>query len=275
MSANNPHYGSLSLDGRIAIVTGGGNGMGERSSHTLAARGAKVVILEIDAGNAERVVNAIAAEGGEAEFISADATNEDEITEALQTVMAHHGRIDVLNNNAAALGLTGEDFAVDDTSFEVFMDTLRANVGGPFLMTQKVIPFMLENGGGSIVNIASVSGLIGEPNLTAYGVSKAGVIQLTRAIATQYGPRGIRCNAIAPSYVTTPNNEMYAPPELSKAYLHCTPTNRLSEPQDIAEVVAFLASDSSRQINGHLLPVDGGLIAATAVNAALRESLKD
>lgn len=275
MSTSNLYPDSLRLDGRVAIVTGGGNGMGERNSHTLAARGAKVVILELDADNAQRVVDAIVAEGGEAEFLLADATKEDEITEALRTVTGRHGRIDVLNNNAAALGLTAEDFAVDDTSLDIFMGTLRANVGGPFLMSQKVIPIMLENGGGSIVNIASVSGMFGEPNLTAYGVSKAGVIQLTRAIATQYGSRGIRCNAIAPSYVTTRNNEMYAPPELSKAYLQCTPTGRLSEPQDIAEVVAFLASDSARQLNGHILPVDGGLVSATAVNTALRESLKD
>ncbi|MGK0741909.1 SDR family NAD(P)-dependent oxidoreductase [Leucobacter sp. Z1108] len=274
MSSSTKGPNTLALDERIAIVTGGGNGIGERSAHTLASRGAQVIVLDPDVANAQRVVDDITKQGGRAELIGTDATNEDEVQAALEVIVQRHGRIDILNNNAAVLALTTGDLSVIDTPHDHFIEALRANLGGPYLMCHHVIPIMLRNGGGSIVNIASVSGMFGEPNLTAYGIAKAGVIQLTRAIAAQFGPQGIRCNAVAPSYVTTPNNEIYAPPELSEAYLRCTPTGRLSAPQDIAEVVAFLASESARQINGHTLPVDGGLVAATSVTEELRESLR-
>ncbi|MBL5974733.1 MAG: SDR family oxidoreductase [Candidatus Leucobacter sulfamidivorax] len=273
MSSSYTPPASIGLEGRVALVTGGANGMGEQASRTLASRGASVVILDPDAENAQRVVDAISADQGHAEFLPTDVTDENAIREALDAVVRKHGRIDILDNNAAVLSLTRGDGTILDTPYSQFMDSLRANLGGPFLMSKHVVPIMLSNGGGSIINIASLSGMLGELNLTAYGVTKAGVLQLTRAIATQFGGRGIRCNAIAPSYVTTPNNKNYSPQEVADIYQRHTPTSTLVSPQDIAEVVAFLASDAARQINGHIIPVDGGLTAASSVTADFREFL--
>jgi len=261
---------AVSLTDRVAIVTGGGNGMGERTAHTLSARGATVVIADLDEANGARVASAIAAEGGHALFVRTDATDEGSVRDLVVATKREFGGIDILDNNAAALGLTRVDGAVLETSFDTFQATLRANVGGPFLMCQQVIPEMLARGGGSIINITSVSALAGELALTAYGVSKAAVAQLTRAIATQYGPQGIRCNSVAPSYVSTPNNAVLSTSEIEQAYLRHTLTARTVSPQEVAEVVAFLASDAARQINGHLIPVDGGMRAGAHTVADLR-----
>ncbi|MBO1901433.1 SDR family oxidoreductase [Leucobacter weissii] len=265
--------GSQTLEGRVAIVTGGGNGMGECTAATLAARGAQVVILDPDVENARRVVDHIVENGGRAEFHPTDVTDEEAIRDAIDRIVSRHGRIDVLDNNAAVLSLTRGDGTVLDTSHDLFMRSLGANLGGPFLMSKHVIPVMLRSGGGSIVNIASLSGILGELNLTAYGVTKAGVLQLTRAIATQFGGKGIRCNAVAPSYVTTSNNRNYSPQEVADAYLRNTPSGELVAPQDVAEAVAFLASDAARQINGHVIPVDGGLVAASPVTPDYRDAM--
>lgn len=264
---------SLTLEGRVAVVTGGGNGMGERAAHTLAARGATVVIIDRDPGNGQRVADAVTAEGGTIEFIHADVAVEAEIAQFVADIEQKHGRIDVLDNNAAALELTATDGNVVDTSLDTFLKTLAADVAGPFLVSKYVIPVMLKNGGGSIINMASVSGFAGELTLTSYGVAKAGVMQLTRATATQYGHLGIRCNAIAPSYVSTANNNEYAPPQLEGIYERQTSTGAVVDPQQIADVVGFLASDASRQINGHVIPVDGGFVAAASIVPDFRDQL--
>jgi NAD(P)-dependent dehydrogenase (short-subunit alcohol dehydrogenase family) len=264
---------ALTLEGRVAIVTGGGNGMGERAAHTLAARGAAVIIIDRDPANGTRVADAIAADGGTVEYIHADVTVEDDIRQFVTAIEAKYGRIDVLDNNAAALELTATDGNVVDTSLETFTKTLAADVGGPFLVSKHVIPVMLKNGGGSIINMSSLSGLGGELTLTSYGVAKAGVMQLTRATATQYGHLGIRCNSIAPSYVSTANNNQYAPPQLEGIYERQTPSASVVDPQQVADVVAFLASDASRQINGHVIPVDGGFVAASSIVPDFRDQL--
>lgn len=270
MADAQPIAHSLSLTDRVAIVTGGGNGMGERTVHTLAERGAAVVVADLDKVNGGRVASDVIAAGGRALFVHADATDEESVRNLIAATRREFGGIDILDNNAAALGLTRSDGAVLDTTVETFQATLRANVGGPFLMCKLVIPEMLERGGGSIINMTSVSALAGELGLTAYGVSKAAVAQLTRAIATQYGPAGIRCNSVAPSYVSTRNNATSSPPEVEHAYLRQTPTGRIVSPQEVAEVVAFLASGAASQINGQLIPVDGGMRAAASTVADLR-----
>lgn len=261
------------LDGKIVVVTGGANGMGERTSHIVASRGATVIILDPDVENSNRVVRAIESEGGLAETYPADVTDEGAIQEVVEKIVSKHGKIDVLDNNAAVLSLTKGDGTLFDTGYQQFLDSLRLNLGGPFLMCKQVLPVMIENGGGSVINIASLSGVVGEFNLTAYGATKAAVIQLTRSIATQFAERGIRCNAVAPSYVTTPNNKNYSPQEVADAYQRNTPSKVLVEPDDIGEVVAFLASEASKAINGHLIPVDNGLMAASPVTADFREAM--
>lgn len=262
-----------SLEGRVALVTGGGNGIGERSAITLAAHGASVVIVDIDRQNGERVVDLIKSAGGTAALVHENCVKPDSVREIFDRTVQLFGRLDILDNNAAALELTARDKSVVETDYELFTETLQANVAGTFLMCQHAIPLMQRTGGGRIVNIASVSGMFGEPTLTAYGVSKAAVIQLTRIVATQYGATGIRCNAIAPSYVTTPNNAMYAPAYLQDVYRRYTPTDRLDSPQDIANVVAFLASDAAAQINGQIIAVDGGFVGASPIAPALVEGI--
>jgi NAD(P)-dependent dehydrogenase (short-subunit alcohol dehydrogenase family) len=260
------------LRGRVAVVTGGANGMGERVAHTLAARGAHVVILDRDASRGPKVNDAITTAGGSAEYACMDVTVESEIANVVKDIIARHGRIDILDNNAAALDLVPQDGDVVSTDPAIFEATMRANVLGPLLMSRAVIPHMVEQGGGSIVNMASISGAAGEMLMTSYGISKAGVMQLTRAIATQYGRQRIRCNAIAPSYVTTPNNEIFAPPGFPEIYKRSTPLPRLASPQDIAEVVAFLASDAAAMVSGQVIIVDGALMAASAIVPDFRDS---
>jgi NAD(P)-dependent dehydrogenase (short-subunit alcohol dehydrogenase family) len=153
---------------------------------------------------------------------------------------------------------------------DIFMETMRRNALGPFLCSKYVIPLMLEQGSGSIINMASVSGMAGETGLSAYGMSKAAVIQLTRAVAVQYGKRGVRCNAVAPALVLTRNVIEHMPPQYKHVYSRHILTPHVSPPQDIADVVAFLASDRSRSMTGHVIPVDGGIEAASPIVADMR-----
>jgi len=259
------------LAGRVAIVTGAANGMGERAAHTLAARGATVVIADKDADRAPLVEKEIKAEGGDALAVVTDVSDEKQVRALVDTVVERFGRIDFLDNNAAALELTGQDPDVIGLDPAVFLGTMRGNVFAPFLCCKYVLPVMLERGGGSIVNMASVSGMAGELTLTAYGISKAAVIQLTRAVATQYGKHGIRCNAIAPAYVRTRNNEIYAPPELAGIYARNMATASVADPQDIADLVGYLASDESRLITGQVIPVDGGITGSSPIVADYRD----
>ncbi|WP_169988464.1 SDR family NAD(P)-dependent oxidoreductase [Microbispora sp. H10836] len=258
------------FDGRVAIVTGGANGMGEQVAHTLAAEGATVIIADRDAERAHLVELEIREAGGDAHAVVVDVSEENQVKDLVDKVITRFGRIDVLDNNAAALELTAEDPDVVALDSAVFMDTMRGNVLGPFLCCKYVIPVMLSQGGGSIINMASVSGMAGETSLTAYGISKAAVIQLTRAVATQYGKQRVRCNAIAPALVMTRNTSEWMPKEFKDIYLRNSLTPYVGEPQDVANVVVFLASDKARYMTGHVIPVDGGIKAASPIVADRR-----
>lgn len=253
------------LDGKIVVVTGGANGMGEREAHTFAELGATVVIADRDAERTPLVESEIHERGGDAWGVVMDLRDEDQVRRLVADVRERYGRVDVLDNNAAALELTGRDLDVVSLGSEVFLESLRSDLLPAFLMSKYTIPVMLEQGAGSIVNIASVSGMLGETTLTAYGIAKAGVIQLTRATATQYSKRGIRCNAVAPAYVSTPNNAKYAPPELGNIYERAMSTPTVVPMQRVADVVAFLASDEAQYVTGHVVPVDGGLVGASPI----------
>lgn len=256
--------------GRVVIVTGGADGMGEATVHTFARAGAVVVIADRNAERAALVEAQVREAGGDAHAIVTDVREPEQVEALVSQVRARWGRIDVLDNNAAALELTVDDPGVLDLEPGVVMETLRGNVFAAYLTTRAVLPAMLDRGRGAIVNIASVSGLAGELGLSAYGISKAALIQLTRAVATQHGRHGICCNAVAPAYVTTRNNATYAPPELAEIYARNASAPQVAAPQDIADAVFFLASDEARMITGHVLPVDGGLVASSSIVADSR-----
>jgi NAD(P)-dependent dehydrogenase (short-subunit alcohol dehydrogenase family) len=148
------------------------------------------------------------------------------------------------------------------------VQTIRVNLLGPFFMCKHVLPHMVAAGHGPIINMTSISGLIAEPGLTAYGMSKGGVVQLTRSVASQYGKAGIRCNAVAPSIVLTRNMREYGLEWFPDAYLRHTMTPWVSEPDDVANVVVFLASDQARSMTGHVLRVDGGMTAEPSGSTA-------
>lgn len=258
------------FSGRVAIVTGGANGMGEATAHTFASRGATVVIADKDTERSPLVESEIRAAGGDAHSIVTDIREQDQVVALVEQVKERWGRIDAVDNNAAGLDLTANDPDLLGLEADHLMETLRANVLGMFLVTKAVLPTMLEQSKGSIVNMASVSGMAGESSLSAYGISKAAVIQFTRQIAVQYGKQGIRANAIAPAFVNTRNNKEYASQEFADVYLRHMLSTGGAEPQDIANVVVFLSSDEAALINGHVVPVDGGITEVSPIVADVR-----
>jgi NAD(P)-dependent dehydrogenase (short-subunit alcohol dehydrogenase family) len=259
------------VEGRIALVTGGAAGIGRATARTLAREGATVVIADIDVDGAKRVAAEVGEEiGGEAEAVHFDATDAESIEALVDTVIAKHGRIDVIHNNAALVGPDAwfTDGSVIDTSLEMWDRAFATNVRSIFLMCKFALPHMVRNGGGSIINMASVGGLRGSPALTAYGTTKAAVVGLTRFVAAQHGKDGVRCNAIAPGVIRT-QQLLDAVPELPVRALEGVASPRVGEPEDIANMVLFLASAESAFVNGETYRVDGGAMATAPANRTL------
>ena len=251
------------LVGKVAVVTGAASGIGRATALALAREGAGVVVADLSLDGAERVVAEIAAAGGRAAAQRADVADEASVAAMVDAAVARFGGLDVLHNNAAAsdaatIGADGEVTALDVATWD---RAFAVNLRGPMLGCKHAIPRMLARGGGSIVNTTSVAGLTGDVARTAYGCSKAGLEMLTRYVATQYGRRGVRCNAIAPGVISTPALVANVPPEQIAVYEGNTPSPRLGSPDDIAAAVVFLASDASAFVNGQTLLVDGGLMA--------------
>jgi len=252
-----------SLNGRVAIVTGSASGIGQAVVRTLADRGASVVVADINGPGAERVAAGIVADGGAARAWTVDVAQPDQIRAMVDGALSDFGRVDILHNNAMAgspldLDVVNLDLGAWDLAMSV-------NLRGYLLGCRAVLPHMLERGSGVIVNTSSNSGLSGDLTRTAYGVSKAGVNALTMYVATQYGRRGIRCNAVSPGLVMTPAMEaaeaLSAQDREIYQLSHLTP--RFAYPADIAGYVAFLVSDEAEMINGQILCIDGGMLAHT------------
>ena len=258
------------LRGKVAIITGGANGMGEHVARTLAELGSRVVIADIDVERASRVAAEIRADGGDAVSIPTDIGDEAQVKALVERVMGDYGRIDILDNNAAALELTAHDPDLVQLETDILEATLKVNVMGAYFCCKHVIPRMIECGGGSIINMGSVSGVSGEGSLTAYGISKGAIMQMTRAVAAQYGKQGIRCNSVAPGLVLTENTSMWMPQHLKGVYERHSMTPYVGQPQDIANLVVFLASDQSRYLTGQIYYADGGLRAALPTLADTR-----
>lgn len=254
------------LSDRVAIITGAGQGIGAEVAAVLGTRGATVILNDIMADRVEETAAALRAQGICAEASVFDLTDEDDISRAVSEIAARHGRIDIVHNNAAfqTNEQRARDLDVINLPADAWDKAFAVNARGPMLLCKHVLPTMIAGGGGSIIHSASGFGLLGEMTLTAYGASKAALINLGRFIATQYGKQGVRSNVIAIGFVLS-ENAIESTPQVVKDVLlahHLNP--ELGSPRDIANVVAFLASDESRFINGALIPVDGGFTAHQA-----------
>jgi NAD(P)-dependent dehydrogenase (short-subunit alcohol dehydrogenase family) len=249
------------LEGKVALVTGGGHGIGRASAVRLGSEGAKIAILDLRADAADETVALLEASGVEALAFTGDVSNEGDVTAAVGDVLKRFGRIDVLHSNAGVL-IPG---SVMSHTIEEWDRTFAVNVRGGFLLARAVVPSMLEHGGGSIIFTASVSGMIGERDSAAYDASKAAVINLTRQIAVQYARNGIRVNCICPGWVETGFNDPYlaqfSEAEVNEMVDAAVPLGRQATADDIAPCVAFLASEDAGYVTGHALVVDGGLVA--------------
>jgi len=251
------------LQGKVAIVTGAAQSIGREVAGLMAARGATAIVADIDLAGAERAAAAIRETGGKATAIGFDLTQEAQVANAVKSIAAEHGRIDIIHNNAAfqTESQRAKDLDVIHLDTDAWNLAMDVNARGPMLLCKHALPVMIAGGGGSIIHSASGFGLLGETTLTAYGASKAALINLSRFIATQYGKQGIRSNAIAIGFVLGETASQTTPQAVKDVLLahHLNP--ELGRPADIAHVVAFLASDEARFINGALIPVDGGFTA--------------
>ncbi len=251
------------LIGRVAIVTGGGGGIGGATARALAREGASVVVVDIDEEAAERVTQGIGEAGGAAVAFRADLSEEAEAASAVALATSRFGRLDVLHNNAA---LTDSDFltrdtAVPDLPLNVWERTMAVNLRSQMLTCKHAVPEMARGGGGSIINMSSGASLKGDRTRTAYGVSKAGVNALTMYVATSHGKQGIRVNTILPGLVITDAVRSHLDARTLAGLGKATLTPYVGQPDDIAGVVVFLASDESRYITGQMIAVDGGMSA--------------
>ena len=249
--------------GKVALVTGGAGGIGGATARALAHHGASVAVLDVDASGAERVAEAIRSSGGDALAVTADLADEAAVLGAIGTVVDRFGRLDVLHNNAA---LTDSDFLnrdtpVTDLDLEVWNRTLAVNLTSQMLTCKQAIPEMVRHGGGSIINLSSGASLKGDRTRTAYGVSKAGVNALTMYVATSHGKKNIRVNTIVPGLIITDAVRAHLNEDILSGLSRAILTTHLGEPDDIANLVIFLASDESRYITGQMISVDGGMSA--------------
>jgi NAD(P)-dependent dehydrogenase (short-subunit alcohol dehydrogenase family) len=249
------------LQGKVAIVTGAGAGIGRGIAERFAREGAAVFIAERDASSGESQARIISSMGGTAFFVQTDVASEAQVQAMTEQALDRCGKIDILCNNAAVL-LFQEETRAHELSNDTWERTMAVNLRGYWLTSKYVIPAMLRQGGGSIIHVASPTGFLGFPRLTAYSTSKGGVLGLMRAMAVDYAPDHIRVNAIVPGTIDTPMNapELSDPPTRAR-YAEMAPARRLGTPEDLAGIAVFLASDESDYCVGGIFTVDGGLTA--------------
>jgi 3-oxoacyl-[acyl-carrier protein] reductase len=251
------------LAGRVAIVTGGAQGIGRATALAMAGAGAAVVIVDRDGVGADIAASDVLAAGGESAAFCADVADGEAMREVIEECVRRFGRLDILDNNAAAFDeSTADDVDVVNTPIDVWDRTMAINVRGPFLACKYAIPKMLETTGrGCILNISSTSGFGGDVIYVAYSASKAALQALTRSIATSHGMRGIRCNAIATGLVLTEAAKQNVSDERLEAYRINRLVEREGTPEDIAALALFLVSDAAGYITGQTYLIDGGATA--------------
>jgi NAD(P)-dependent dehydrogenase (short-subunit alcohol dehydrogenase family) len=252
----------MRLDGKVAVITGGGSGMGKVACELFASEGAKVVVADVADEPGEATVAGIRDTGGEAVYVHADVASEDEARAMIDAAVERYGRLDVLYNNAGVM--LEADGSVDSTDETIWDLTLAVNVKGVAHGCKFGIPAMLASGGGAIVNVASFVAWMGAAtSQTAYTASKGAVLAMTREIAVEYARRGIRCNALCPGPIDTPLLAalLADPVQRQRRFVHI-PMGRLGRAEELAKAALFLASDDASFMTGASLIVDGGITAA-------------
>ncbi|WP_313634271.1 SDR family NAD(P)-dependent oxidoreductase [Massilia timonae] len=260
------------LEGRVAILTGAGNGLGAEAARVLAGHGAQVAIVDIDGDAARRVAAQIEDQGGQALAVPCDVSLEAEVRNMVETVVGCFGRVDILHNNAAVLSVEQRqrDRDVINMDVEAWDRAMAVNLRGAMLCSKYAIREMLKNGKGSVIFVTSGLGVQGDLSLSAYAASKAALIMLSRSVAAQYGKQGIRSNALQIGLAPAENAHSSMPAPLLDILRDNHLTPELGTPRQIADVVAFLASDESAFVTGTTLVADGGFGSHTPSLVAMK-----
>ncbi len=256
----------MKLQDKVAIVTGGGSGQGRAVSMLFAKEGASIAVADINEEGGLKTVDIITSAGGKATFVPCNVAKQDEVVRLIEKTLQTFGRVDILYNNAARNRPDSPiPEIVGEMPDEQWLETINTNLTGYYYTLKHVLPHMVKQGGGAIINVASTLGLGGSENQAAYSASKHGVMGLTKCTALDYGPKGIRVNAICPGAINTPrlmkHQNVYVGGDFAKRLGTNIPLRRIGEPEEIAKVALFLASDDSSFITGTMIPVDGGSAA--------------
>jgi NAD(P)-dependent dehydrogenase (short-subunit alcohol dehydrogenase family) len=249
------------LEGKVAVVTGGAGGIGAESARALAQCGASVVVADKDGSGAKVVADGISSNGAVALALEVDLADAAATESMVRLAVDTYGGIDILFNNGADTGDFGDDGTIVDQTIAGWDHIMSVNLRAPMVAAKTAIPYMVERGGGVIINTISPAGLLADYGHLKYGVSKAGLTLMTLHIACSHGPQNIRCHAIAPGAIIGPNTEANLPPAFFEQRARHTPSPRLGKPSDIANVVTFLCRHGSEYLNGLVIPVDGGFLA--------------
>lgn len=247
----------MKLKDKVAVVTGGGSGIGQATARLLAQEGARVVVADLEAEAGRETARQIKANGGEALAIVTDVARADQVEALVQKTVVGFGALDIMYNNA---GVSGGRHFVADTSEDYWERVIRVNLTGVFFGSKYAVRQMLKQGSGVIINTASAFGLVGLPGNAAYSAAKGGVIQLTRSMALEYAPNNIRVNCVCAGWVVTPFNQDMDE-KLVRWSLRETPLGRWGQPEEVARAVLYLASEESSFVTGTILAVDGGWTA--------------
>jgi NAD(P)-dependent dehydrogenase (short-subunit alcohol dehydrogenase family) len=250
----------MRLQDKVTIITGAGGGMGRTAAHMFAAEGAKVVCVDVSEEMAESAAADVRKAGGEATAVAADVSQDAQAKRMVDHALATYGRVDALYNNAGIM--PAADHSVIDTDVETWDKVMAVNVRGVYLGCKYAIPPMLDQGSGSIINVASFVAILGcSVPQDAYTASKGAVLALTKSLAVQFAPRGVRSNSISPGPIETPllMDWLVKDEEGKKIRLARNPTGRFGKPEEIVHVAVYLASDESRWTNGADLVIDGGI----------------
>ncbi|MGZ4115504.1 MAG: SDR family NAD(P)-dependent oxidoreductase [Actinomycetota bacterium] len=247
-----------SLEGKVALVTGAGSGIGEACATLMAARGASVLVSDVDLPAAERVVDDIEADGGRAAVDGTDVSDAAAVEAMVAAAVDGFGRLDIGVNNA---GIAGPSAPTGEYPLDGWRTVMGVNLDGVFYSTRAEIAVMRGDGGGSIVNMASILGVVGFPNSVAYVAAKHGVLGITQNAALEHATEGIRVNAVGPGFIRTPLLERNLDEETLGAIAAMHPIGRLGTSTEVAELVAWLASDAASFVTGSYYPIDGGYLA--------------